>query len=242
MNELIVGYGEIGKAVKEAFCPTALTYDNGDASQSPLPSGPYDVMHICFPYSDSFIEHARFYISTYQPRHIAVWSTLKIGTAKLLGNNVVHTPTEGKHPKLADSMRVMPRWVGYNDQSEADFFATYFESKDTKVRIVENTDYTEALKLLSTTEYGVNLVYADYKKRVADSIGMDYDLCMLWNGDYNHLYQQLGMPQFQKFVLTPPNGVCGGHCVRENSILLSEQYPDTMLERINAMKKPGENQ
>ena len=235
--ELIVGQGEIGKAVREAVCPDASVYDlnggvDGDFSHD------YDVMHVCFPFSEDFVRFVGEYMDRWKPKYVAIWSTVPIGTTKACGLNVVHTPVEGKHPKLAKSIKLMPRWVGYNQPSTRDFFSEYFEGKGFEARLVENSDCTEALKLLSTTEYGVNLVYADYKKRVADAIGMDYELTKSWNTDYNELYQQLEMPQFQKFVLDPPNGVIGGHCVRENSILLNTQFHDILLDRIIGMQKP----
>jgi hypothetical protein len=233
---LIVGLGEIGKAVKEAICPEAEVFDiNQEVDKT---TGPFAVMHICFPYSDNFVEYAQAYIQHWQAKHVAIWSTLPIGTTRLVGEKIVHTPTEGKHPHLADSMRLMPRWVGYNNDAEVTFFENYFDSKGLTVRPVANSDCTEALKLLSTTKYGINLVYTDYMKRVADGVGMNFELTKQWDRDYNRLYQDLGLSQFQKFVLDPPKEVVGGHCVKENSALLYEQYPHVYLEELNAYKKP----
>jgi hypothetical protein len=237
---IIVGLGEIGKAVKEAICPDALEYDI-NMTQPPLPPGPYYILHICFPYSEGFVEFAREYINTFQPKHIAIWSTVPIGTTKQIDSRAVHTPIEGKHPELAKSISLMSRWVGYNDKVEGRFFRRYFShARIFNIEMVDNTDHTEALKLLSTTEYGVNLVYADYKKRVADDIGMDYELTKRWNADYNELYEDLGLPQFQKFILDPPNGEIGGHCIVPNAALLNNQFPDTLVERISNMGKPQE--
>jgi hypothetical protein len=235
---LIVGFGEIGKAVKEAICPEALVFDISQPNYDKINGHRFEVMHICFPYSDNFVQFAQEYIDRWQPEHIAIWSTLPIGTTKQVSDKAVHSFVEGRHPVLAKSIRLMPRWVGHNDQAEADFFKDYFESKRLKVRLVNNTDHTEALKLMSTTKYGINLVYTDYVKRIADDLGMDFELTKQLDKDYNQLYKELGMPQFQKFVLDAPNGAIGGHCVRENSILLNQQYPDMLLERINAMRKP----
>jgi hypothetical protein len=237
---LIVGFGEIGKAVKEAICPDALVFDISQPGYDKINGHSIDVMHICFPYSDNFVQYAQEYTDRWRPKHIAIWSTVPIGTTKQVDTKAVHTPVEGRHPALTESVRIMPRWVGYNDQTEGDFFSGYFSQKLGIIRTVENTDHTEALKLLSTTEYGINLVYADYKKRVSESIGMDYYFAKLWNADYNQLYQDLDMPQFQKFILDPPGGVLGGHCLRENAALLNEQHPDILVERISNMGKPQE--
>jgi hypothetical protein len=127
--------------------------------------------------------------------------------------------------------------VGCNDLYSALFFKSYFKDRGIKCRFVENSDYTEALKLMSTTEYGINLVYADYKARLAEMIGMDYALTKAWNKDYNQLYNKLELNQFQKFILDPPNGVIGGHCVTQNAHLLAEQFPNIMLDLIIDMEK-----
>lgn len=239
MSEIIVGFGEIGKAIKEAICPDALVYDI-NLTQESLPQESYDVLHICFPYSEGFIEFACEYINTFQPQHIVIWSTMPIGATKQVDSRAVHSFIEGRHPQLTESIRLMPRWIGFNDTTEGNFFAKYFTDKGLIVEKVSNTDHTEALKLLSTTEYGHNLVYADFKKRVADAIGMDFELTKKLNRHYNKLYQDLGLPQFQKFILDPPNGVINGHCIRPNAALLNSQYPDILVERISNMGIPEE--
>jgi hypothetical protein len=50
-----------------------------------------------------------------------------------------------------------------------------------------------------------------------------------WNQDYNDLYRELDMPQYQKFILDPPKGQIGGHCIIPNVKLLDKQYPDELL-------------
>jgi len=227
---LIIGLGEVGKAVQETVCPDAATYDTNTRNYK---TGQIDVMHICFPYSDKFVQQVKDYRGRYEPDYIAIWSTVPIGTTKKIGKAVIHTPVEGKHPKLARSIKLMPRWVGHNSIRSADFFNTYFADRHLKVKLVPNTDHTEALKLLSTTEYGINIIFADYKARVAHNLDMDFELTKEFNRDYNQLYRELGLDRhFQKFVLDPPNGKIGGHCLAPNAKLINEQYPDDWVERL----------
>lgn len=231
MKNLIIGYGEIGRAVGQVV---------GDHSWLDLrinpPDAKYNVMHVCMPYSDSFVQDVEAYRTRYEPDHIIIYSTVPIGTTKQI-KGAVHSPVESRHPDLSDGIRNMMRWVGYNNKIEAEFFYLFFKKLHITTKLVDDSNYTEALKLLSTTEYGVNIVFADYKKRIADDIGMSYELTKEWNEDYNRLYQKLGLGNiYQKFVLDPPNGKIGGHCVRENSILLNQQYPDDWVKRIGDMK------
>lgn len=235
-QNLILGYGQIGKAVHEAICPDAHVHD------PKLRSGrcsTVEIMHICFPYSDKFVQQVKDYIIRYEPTYIAIWSTVPIGTTKKFPHTI-HTPIEGKHPKLASSIKLMPRWIGYNDKTTANFFSDYFKEKYLVVRLVKNSNCTEALKLLSTTEYGLNIAYADYKDYVASEIGMDFELTKQWNRDYNQLYKELGLYQFQKYILDAPQGFIGGHCVRENCFLLKQDYPDRLLDIITSMDGTNE--
>lgn len=241
MHHLVAGFGEIGQAVHALFEDEA----NVTISINDPGAGLYiddvdvviDILHVCFPYSEKFVGAVQEYIDIYMPKHVIVYSTVPIGTCEKIGTNIVHSPIEGRHPDLELSIRTMERWLGTSNKEEGQFFTSFFESLFMRVKVVGSSKYTEALKLLSTTEYGINIIFSDYKKRIADDLDMPYELTKEWNQDYNKLYKNMGLgDRFQKFVLDPPNGKVGGHCVRENSILLNEQYPDDWVKRIGDYK------
>lgn len=228
MDSVIAGYGEVGQAVYQVMNDQTFIID----LNTPLGNVPkhVDILHICFPSSKHFVTDVKNYIKICEPKHIIVWSSIPIGTCAEIGDFVIHSPVEGKHPRLADSIRKMVRWVACQDVMERQWAAHYFSDKGLLTKLIKKTEYTEALKLLSTTEYGVNIVFADYKKRVADAVNMPYGLTKKWNEDYNDLYRSLGMNQFQKFLLDPPNGRIGGHCILSNVKLLTDSYPDKILD------------
>lgn len=232
MHNLVVGYGEIGKALKVVLGePVSIA----DLKHTHILSEPIDVMHVCFPYSENFEDSLNGYIDNHKPKHIVIYSTVPIGTTKKFPR-AVHSFVEGNHPNLEDSIRLMERWIGYNDKEEGQFFANLFRDLGLRVKQVENSDYTEALKLLSTTEYGINIEFARYKKYIADSIGMDYELCKEFNAEYNKLYKDLGMAtRYQKFVLDAPDGPKGGHCVTPNAKLLHQQYPSELTKIVGEL-------
>lgn len=235
MNNIIVGFGEIGKAVYAVIQGQTFIVDPPTYPMTPVPFDEVDVLHICFPYADDFPKAVLLYIALYKPLHVIIYSTLPIGTTKRIPK-AVHSPVEGKHPDLEMSIRLMERWIGYNDHEEGQFFANYFRDLGLKVKMVENTDCTEALKLLSTTEYGINIEFARYKKEVADAIGMDYQLTKTWNENYNRLYKDLGMEKrYQKYVLDAPVGPKGGHCVTPNAQILYGQYPNPLVEIVGEL-------
>lgn len=233
MNHLIVGYGEIGKAVAEIVGERSIDIID-EGYTAPGPNRKLDVMHVCFPYSDKFVEEVNSYIETYKPTHTVIYSTVAIGTTVQIPD-AVHSPVEGKHPNLAKSMKVMPRWVGSNNKEEGAWFAGFFGGKGLTVRTVGNSDFTEFLKLRSTSKYGINLMWADYEESVAADLGMPFEHIIEFDRDYNKLYKDMGLVNFQRYILTPPNGKIGGHCVVPNAKILNEQYPDEMLDRLEKM-------
>jgi UDP-N-acetyl-D-mannosaminuronate dehydrogenase len=231
MISFIAGAGQIGNAVADNIAKTdkVYIYDWKVSEEMPIIQG-VDIVHICFPCKDQgkFIKNVNQYILKYKPMHVLIWSTVPIGTTKRI-RGAVHSPVEGVHPRLTSSIKQMARWIGANDRVEGEFFESYFKGLMIRPRIVNSSDFTEALKLLSTTEYGVNIEFARYKKQVADKIGMDYELAKEWNRDYNKLYHNLGIPWAQKYVLNAPQGAKGGHCVTPNARLLYEQFPDDLV-------------
>lgn len=232
MVSLVIGMGEIGKAVKAVI---GASYIRDVTTEVNIPNK-VDILHICFPYSEEFSHEVARYCAIYKPDHLIIYSTVPIGTTGQFGDWAVHSPVEGKHPDLEMSIRSMERWVGYNHVDAKFFFANYFRDLGLRVKMVSSTAHTEALKLLSTSEYGINIAFADYKAKVADAVGMDYKLTKEWNEEYNKLYRNLGLDKrFQKFVLDPPKGRIGGHCVVPNAKILSEQYPSVLLNVIKEM-------
>lgn len=237
MTNLVIGLGEIGSSVLDVVSTYNETYGYDIKLDNKLPTNlKVGVLHICFPPSDSFVDDVKRYIKEYNPKHVIVWSSTPIGTCAKIGKKVVHSPVEGKHPRLVDSIYLMVRWIGCADKKETRWFKKYFHNMNISSFIVYKPEYTEALKLLSTSEYGLNIVFADYKKSIADKLGMDYELMKQWNIDYNVLYKSLGYSQYQKFVLDPPQGKIGGHCVTQNAEILDKLHPNDILKLITEMK------
>lgn len=234
MISMVIGRGQIGRAVAEVLAreDTVLTYDRSDDK---LNYQYIDIIHICFPYSETFVEDVREYEKIFGEKPIVIWSTVPVGTTRKI-DGAVHSPVEGVHPKLAESIRKMTRWVGANDNYIAEYYIDYFGRFDFKTEIVENSDFTEFLKLRSTSKYGINIVWAYYEAQVAKQLGMDYKRVQDFDRDYNALYHELGMNWAQRYILDEPTGKIGGHCVVPNAELLDEQFPSELLKLIKEMK------
>ncbi len=239
-RSVIVGMGEIGRAVKSVVGAHDVTYEVDKKNRNGS-VGNVDVMHICFPYDEDFVDQVNYYQVKYEPRYTAIWSTVPIGTTKGFDFPIVHTPVEGRHPYLAKSIMIMPRYIGFDDEDTCSFFVRYFTDKGLEPYPYPSSKMTEAIKLLSTTRFAINLLWADYESRVMDSVGdSDIEFLNLFYEDYNSLYEALGQPGIKRYILTPPGGKIGGHCLIPNAKILNEHFPDEILDRIIAMEDKDE--
>lgn len=191
MKCLLLGYGEIGKAVKEVFGKVhSITEFDIKLKDSPEIGPEYEMLLVTIPYSDEFIEVVTNWINIYSIKATIIFSTVAIGTTRKIPESV-HSPVEGKHPNLAESIKLMPRWVGGFGKLIDQFFT---EAGFKPVYVTPET--TEFLKLQSTSNYGLMIEYARYVKSVCDQLGINYAHVKDFNLDYNILYKKLGMPKY----------------------------------------------
>ena len=242
MADILIGLGQIGRAIEDIIGPV-MTHDTNTLNGIVHTNKPIRFMHIAIPYSEDFVKIVQDYAAGFEFQEnggVIVYSTVPIGTCRKIGPNVAHSPVEGKHPRLTNSILSSVRWVGSENlelrENVGNFWARYVK----QVRLVESSDFTEFLKLRSTSKYGINIVWTDYESKVAQEIKMPFAYVKEFDKHYNDLYKRLKLPQYRRYILDPPNGVCGGHCVKPNAKLLDEQYPDSLLKMIYAMGDPSE--
>jgi hypothetical protein len=233
LRHLVIGMGQIGTAVYNTLKTEHVVFTRDKAS---FDDYDIDVLHICIPYSERFLDVVGQYQEQYDPMLVIVYSTVAIGTCNKLGNSVVHSPVEGKHPNLEESIRMSARWIGCEDRDASELAQVIWRDHAKSLRIVTSSHITEFLKLRSTAKYGVNLVWTDYEHSVSEALNIDFNLLKDFDSDYNELYKNLMMPEFQRYILDPPMGKIGGHCVIPNAKLLYNQFPNDMLKDIISME------
>lgn len=232
MIHTVIGLGQIGSAVAQVLVDAGNKVAMLDTHSEPAQES--DILHICFGYSDKFVKEVKRYQELYKPRLTIIYSTVTVGTTKQL-DQTVHSPVEGRHPRLYYSVKAGNRFIGYNNVLDGRL-AEEIWKPITKCELLENSDWTEFLKMASTSKFGINLVWEDYVNRVGQSLGMPHEIAKNWDKAYNQLYKKLHFPQFRKFVLDAPDGKIGGHCVLPNAELLDEQFPHEMLKMIKELK------
>ena len=228
LNIILVGYGEIGKSVHKVWGENHLI-SVYDPTNAPIkPQGRFDILLVAIPYNERFLKIVKDYQEEFRTQCTIIFSTVPIGTtSKLLA--AVHSPVEGKHPLLEESIRIMPRWVGGEHP-----LATRFFGEGEFIQL-EKPEHTELLKLQSTTKYGLNIEYARYIKGICDELKMDYELVKDFDRDYNYLYDKLKMPYFSRYIIDAPVGPKGGHCVVPNARILNKQYPNEMVKIVGEL-------
>lgn len=223
MKAILVGYGEIGRGVYEVFGEYH-QIDKYDPITAPdKPVGKYDILVLALPYFDGFIDVVKGYQEEYGVSSTISFGTTPVGTCSKIG--AVHCPVEGRHPNLAESIRITDKWLGGND----DLAERFLKEAKFNVLQLDRPEYTEFLKLRSTTAYGVNIEFARYSKKICDELGLDYARVNEWDRWVNGIYDYFNMTQFTRPILEPPVGAKGGHCVTPNAKILNKQYPNEMV-------------
>jgi len=176
-----------------------------------------NILHICYPYSDKFVEITKAYIDKYKPEITVIHSTVKVGTTRLCGENVVFSPVRGKHPNLTEGLMTFVKEVACVDNGLANEVAEYFEKTGMKAGTGMIEEEAEFAKIMCTTRYGVDIAVMHEMYKECEKRGFDFEqVYTRWNEDYNEGYRSLGDKQFVRPVLKYVPGKIGGHCVVNN--------------------------
>lgn len=223
MKTILIGYGQIGKAIKKVI-PEIAVYDHNFKRDV---KGTFDILLVAFQYRDNFVSEVKRYQKKYQVRSTIIFSTVPIGTTRKC--KAVHSPVEGKYPLLAKSLKILPRWVGGKNKLAINFLKKHFK----RIKLVAKPEFTEFLKLQSAAKYALNIEFTRYLNNVCDKLGMSFKNVYDFDKDYNELYLKLRMPQFQRYLLTPPKGkLSRNYPLIENTKMLNRKYPSVYLKNI----------
>lgn len=229
---LVAGNGEVGRALKEIL---NAKYEVRSIDKGEEESGSFNILHICFPYSDRFVDSVVEYVDKYKPEAIVIHSTVPVGTTEAvekMRSGVFHSPIRGKHPDLTGGIKTFAKDVGGSDADLGKQIADYFLAAGIPARFISGSKNTELAKLMCTTYFGWNIVFCKEMKKLCDKYGVDFDFAYTqFNKDYNEGYSKLGMSQFVRPVLNPAAGKIGGHCVMNNCRLEKNPITDFIVEQ-----------
>ena len=224
MKSAVIGLGETGRPLFEILSD----YHEVDGidlkdCKRPIPIR-YEVINICIPYSDGFIQTVQDYQDLFNPELTIIHSTVPIGTTSKI-KNAVHSPILGRHNRMKEDLKAYKKWIGGEFADEA---RDYFQGAGFYCECVPTSQETEALKLMCLAKYGMSIAFAQYCKDIADKYGFDYEDVARWDVNYNNGVA----PWLKRPILLPPDGRIGGHCIIPNTRILNEQHPNPILEEI----------
>ncbi len=212
MKTLIIGRGEVGRAldvVLAQYCPDMI--DAGEKCH-----GTFDILHVCFPFSDEFVAAVESYRRLYQPKWVVIHSTVPVGTSRKC--DAIHSPIRGVHPNLVEGIRTFQKFMGGPDASKV---SDYFRRAGLRVMLFDKSETTEASKLFETEHYRSCIEFVKRCKSYCDEHGLSFhEVYTLQAITYNEGYAALGYPEYVRPVLQAIGGPIGGHCVSANKALL----------------------
>ncbi len=224
----IIGYGEIGKAVSKFYeNPKIKDLDRDDNLTG------VNVLHICIPWSDKFVNIVKAEIKKINPRITIIHSTVVPGTVKKIGGMVVHSPVRGVHPKLYEGIKTFVKYVGSDDKKAGELAKKHLTSLGIKVEVFYPSVTTELGKVLDTTYYGVIIAWHKEMKKICNKYKVDFDQVVTeFNKTYNEGYTKLGKKNVVRPVLFVDDKPIGGHCVVPNTKILSKDFKSQALDLI----------
>jgi hypothetical protein len=233
-NILIIGYGEIGRAMHALY---SKEYDVGYIDKLEITYVPetIDVMHICIPFDEEFVDIVCNYIDTYKPKLVIVNSTVQIGTTRAIYDrtkvNVVQSPVMGRHPNLSESIKTFTKIVGGCTKEASDMAFEHFNELNVQVKIYKSSEDAEAAKLFDTTYLGWNVIYMKQVHKFCEEHGLSFDeVYTTTNEIYNQGYTDMDEPQFTRPILKYMGHGISGHCTIQNAIIL---HKAGMLEDVS---------
>lgn len=210
MNHLVIGMGEVGTALAEVLgCPGIDTEPVSDLLQP-------DILHIAYPYSDSFTSATASYQAIHQPDLVVVHSTVPIGTCDERG--WVHSPVRGRHPHLAESLRAFTKQFGGKRAWDAAL------TWPGEVSVCDVAADTEAAKLFELAQFGLQVRVTQSIYDYCEARGLDPEVVYRQSAEiYNTGYSKMGDDRFMRPILEHVPGAIGGHCVNQNMAHLDHE-------------------
>ena len=222
MKTLIIGFGEVGEALYEILIntkPDILDMEEGVTET-------FEIIHICFPYSEHFVKEVKRYQRKYKPKYTVIHSTVPVGTSKEC--DAIHSPIVGIHPYLVKSIETFTKFLGGKD---ADKVADHFRKAGIKVYVTDKSETTELMKIMSTDFYGLCIEYTKEVKKMCDKYKVPFEMWTLWTNNYNQGYTVLGHPEFNRPNLIPITKKIGGHCILPNLLYIDNDFIKLIRKR-----------
>lgn len=235
MISLVIGMGEIGSALYKVLSDTykkkVLGYDLAQEEEWPQIKK-LDILHICIPDIENFVEIVNLYVKRYKPKYTIVHSSVQVGTTAKIDGASFHSPVRGKHPNMEKGLLTYKKylsWDGPNTYAATDL-SNYFCKAGITCKTLPDTKVTELGKLLALARYGVYLAFAKEQEAICAKYDVPYHKAV---SDFEVTRTEglieLGEPELIQPMLFPFDNFIGGHCTVEDMAILLEENDDPLL-------------
>jgi len=225
MKSLIIGSGQIGKALFEIFSRTHECYIR-DVEPEAYDPKDIEVVHIAYPDGPTFVEDTLDYIYHYKPRLTIIHSTVAVGTTEQCGEHVVHSPERGRYPNLAKEMMLYDKFVGGESGEDIAMAVKYLRDCGWPAWPVPSSRDTELLKLLSNVHMGLEIAW----RQTVERIGCNAALYKVWEESYRSGYMKAGQYNLIRPIMSP--NPIGGHCILNCVEILSQKFSSKIFDFI----------
>lgn len=238
---LIVGLGEVGKALYELFKESGRFEVYGFdldkkrmreiTGTSELPRA-IDVMHVCYPCTrqETFVQITLDYVRMIKPKLTIIESTVPPGTTEKIHEitklPIVDSPIRGMHESLEtmkSDILFWSKYVGGSTKECAEVARKHYEKLGLKVKILRSPVETELAKLFETTYRAWMIACFQEMHRISRRFGADFN-------EVVDMLEDIHRARLNKPIHYPD--VIGGHCLIPNTELLLSVYDSKFLRLI----------
>lgn len=212
-TQLVIGAGEVGTSLYSVLKDAGAQVHLRDTEPLDLSAS---VLHICYPWSPSFVEDTLAYARHHLASLVIVHSTVAPGTCDT--HHWVHSPVRGRHPRLEEGIRTFTKHVGGHYAEHA---AKLLSDAGLRVQVHERAMECEAGKVWELVQFGLQVVVEQQVRDWCDRYGLDAtEVYSDFARTYNDGYATLGEHRFIRPILDHVPGPIGGHCVTQNATLI----------------------
>lgn len=248
-KDIVAGLGEIGKPILHLLSKATLTvgYDIDTKLVDVKKLTKYEktktkFLHICIPYSFTFVKNAISLYEKFQPEYVVIHSTIAPYTTKNIQEKVpvpvLYSATRGVHKRmLHDLQRYSKFFAVESDITKSKTaemeFKKLMRKCGVKTKKISTPVTLELAKIICDTSYlGWLVNYAQISNMIAMQHGVDYD--EMWSFS----------DEIHKFLGNRPKmypGYIGGHCVIPNLDLMHNQTLDLIKHMNDTYAKKVKN-
>lgn len=231
MKSLVVGAGQVGQAL---FSVIKDTHESYLCDILPFQIKKIEVLHVCYPDSDNFIEITENYINKYRPLLTVIHSSVSVGTTDKIKGHVVYSPIRGRHPKLVKDLFIYTKFI-FGETNDLKVAFKYFS--DCGLKVIANNDSSggELLKLLSNIHMGLEISWRQEVERILEHYDVSPDLYGEWEETYRDGYELSGDKKIMRPMMRPDP--IGGHCILTCLEILKKTYDSPLFRFIEESNK-----